>query len=385
MGTMNEAEPATDVFFERARPSKFLSVVVPCYNESENLTELYSRVTTACEAVARSNYELVLVNDGSKDQTWAAIRALTDHDDRVVGLNLARNYGHQIALSAGLTIAGGERILIIDADLQDPPELLADMMSRMDKGVDVVFGQRTKRLGETKFKLITALAFYRLLDRLVEIKIPPDTGDFRLMSRRALDVLNSMPEQHRFIRGMVSWIGLRQEPIFYERAPRFAGVTNYPLGRMLRLAFDAITGFSTKPLRIASYLGVLVGIFGCLLLIYTLVSWFRGSVVEGWTSLMVVVVTLTSAQLFVLGILGEYLGRLYIEAKHRPLFVIDEIVGSNLAKINGGAGKVWMPGKARPSAFPGIQTFPECVGNWLAADPCDLRSNCAYFPHATMF
>ena len=203
------------------------------------------------------------------------------------------------------------------------------MFNRMDEGVEVVFGQRLSRAGEGSFKRLSALAFYRLLDRLIEIKIPLDTGDFRLMSRRALDVLNSMPEQHRFIRGMVSWIGLRQEPIPYERSPRFAGVTNYPLSKMVRLAFDAITGFSTQPLRIASYLGFFVGMLGILLLMFTLTSWVRGHVIEGWTSLMVVVVTLSSAQLFVLGIIGEYLGRLYIEAKRRPLFVIDEIVSSD--------------------------------------------------------
>ena len=198
----------------------------------------------------------------------------------------------------------------------------------MDAGVDVVFGQRKNRAGESAFKKLTSSAFYRVLDRLIEIEIPLDTGDFRLISRRALDVLNSMPEQHRFIRGMVSWIGLRQEPIHYERSARFAGETHYPLAKMVRLAFDAITGFSTQPLRIASYLGFLIGVLGIFLAVYALVRWATGDVIEGWTSLMVVFVTLTSAQLFVLGIMGEYLGRLYIKLKRRPLFVVDEIIGS---------------------------------------------------------
>jgi len=303
-----------------------LSVVIPCYNEIDNLPELHRRVTEACRGTCGSSYELILVNDGSRDGTWQGIRSISEADEQVVGLNLSRNYGHQIALSAGLMIARGRRILVIDADLQDPPELLPQMMERMDAGVDVVFGQRRSRAGESAFKKLSATIFYRVLDRLIEIKIPLDTGDFRLISRRALDVLNSMPEQHRFIRGMVSWIGLRQEPIHYERSARFAGQTNYPLAKMVRLAFDAITSFSTQPLRIASYLGFLVGTLGIFLLIYSIARWATGNVIEGWTSLMVVVVTLTSAQLFVLGIMGEYLGRLYIESKRRPLFVVDEIV-----------------------------------------------------------
>jgi glycosyltransferase involved in cell wall biosynthesis len=302
-----------------------LSVVVPCFNEAEGLRELHSRLTNACGQVVGNSYEIVLVNDGSTDETWNGILKLASNDERVVGVNLARNYGHQIALSAGLTLARGVRILIIDADLQDPPELLPAMMQKIDEGADVVYGQRSTRAGESRFKKLTSLAFYRLLDQLIDIKIPLDTGDFRLMSRRALDILNAMPEQHRFVRGMVSWIGLRQEPLFYERAARFAGVTHYPLSKMVRLAFDAITGFSIQPLRIASYLGIFTGLAGCLLLFYTLFRWLEGNVVEGWTSLMVVVVTLASIQLFVLGILGEYLGRLYIEAKRRPLFVIESV------------------------------------------------------------
>lgn len=323
------ATPGTVPDPHRAAPgdnSPELSVVIPCYNEFDNLEELRHRVTNACRGACGGSYEIVLGNDGSRDATWQKILSIAESDEQVVGLNLSRNYGHQIALSAGLMIARGRRILIIDADLQDPPELLSQMMERMDSGADVVFGQRMSRAGESTFKKLSASVFYRLLDRLIDIRIPLDTGDFRLISRRALDVLNSMPEQHRFIRGMVSWIGLRQEPIHYERSARFAGETKYPISKMVRLAFDAITGFSTQPLRIASYLGFLTGTLGICLLIYTLSRWMTGNVIEGWTSLMVVVVTLTSAQLFVLGIMGEYIGRLFIEAKRRPLFVIDEIV-----------------------------------------------------------
>lgn len=310
-----------------SHPAIKLSVVVPCFNEAQGIVELHRRVTKACSDAVVDSYEIVLVDDGSSDETWHRIASISNEDVRVTGVRLSRNYGHQVALSAGLVTARGDRILIIDADLQDPPELLSEMMSLMDKGVDVVYGQRLTRSGETGFKKLTASAFYRVLDKLVDVKIPVDTGDFRLMSRRALNVLNSMPEQHRFIRGMVSWIGLRQEPLIYERAARYAGTTKYPLKRMIRFALDAVTGFSIQPLRLASYLGIFVGLSGVLLLIYIAASWLSGKAVEGWTSLMVVVVTLASAQLVVMGIMGEYIGRLYLEAKRRPLFVVSEFVG----------------------------------------------------------
>jgi dolichol-phosphate mannosyltransferase len=309
-----------------------LSVVAPCYNESESLHELYRRVTEVCRANVAEDYEIVLVNDGSRDSTWADIRALTQNDPHVVGVNLSRNHGHQLALSAGLTVCRGARILIIDADLQDPPELLPQMMAEMDKGADVVYGQRADRAGESWFKKTSAAAFYRLLDRMVDIKIPLDTGDFRLISRRALDILNEMPEQHRFIRGMVSWIGLAQRPVIYHRHERFAGETKYPLSKMIKFALDAITGFSIRPLRIAIYLGVLFGLGGIVVLAYTLWTWISGETVQGWTSLMAVVLVLGSVQLLVIGVLGEYLGRLYLESKRRPLFVIDEIVAATAAE-----------------------------------------------------
>lgn len=305
-----------------------LSVVVPCYNEEEGVRELHRRVTAVCHACVGNAYELVLVNDGSSDATWKLMCELSELDKNVVAVNLSRNHGHQLALSAGLQMCRGERIFIIDADLQDPPELLPKMMERMDDGCDVVFGQRIKREGETAFKKASAFAFYRLLNRMVDIDIPRDTGDFRLMSRRAVDILNSMPEHHRFIRGMVSWIGMRQEALPYERAARFAGETKYPLSKMIRFAIDAITGFSVRPLRLASYLGFCFGIATLLLLAYVLVHYFLGNTVEGWTSLAVIILALGSVQLFVAGVMGEYLGRLYIESKRRPLFVIQEVVCS---------------------------------------------------------
>jgi polyisoprenyl-phosphate glycosyltransferase len=312
-------------------PRPRLSVVAPCFDEAEGLGEFCRQLGEACEASVGKSYEIVLINDGSRDETWSVMRHLAANLPQVVAINLSRNYGHQIALTAGLHAARGERILIIDADLQDPPELLGEMMAIMDaQGADVVYGQRRKRDGETLFKSMTAALFYRLLRRLVDIDIPLDTGDFRLMSRRALDVLNSMGEQFRFIRGMVSWMGLRQIPLLYDRNPRFAGTTGYSLGKMIRFAFDAITGFSIMPLRLASYLGVAMGFASVAMIGYTILSWALHSAVAGWTSLTTIVLVIGSTQLLVLGVFGEYLGRMYIETKHRPLYVIENAVGQAL-------------------------------------------------------
>ncbi len=302
-----------------------LSIVVPCFNEEATLPELHRRATHAAEASVGHDFELVLVNDGSRDRTWQAMQTLADDDTRIVAVNLSRNHGHQLALSAGLSIAQGERVLVLDADLQDPPELLPEMMRLMDEGADVVFGQRQHRDGESLFKRASARAFYRVLNWLSDVRIPVDTGDFRLMSRRAVTVLNSMPEAHRFIRGMVGWLGFRQVPIVYDRHPRRAGTTNYPLRRMIRLAIDAITGFSIRPLRIASMLGILFALLGLAGVLFSIWGWLFGWTVPGWTSVMVVILTVGGIQLTVLGIIGEYLGRLYIESKRRPLYVIDEI------------------------------------------------------------
>lgn len=305
-----------------------LSVVIPCYNEADSLDELHRRVGKACQEAVGTSYEIVLVNDGSIDETKSHIAALCADDPRVVLIDLSRNYGHQLALSAGLEFCRGDRVLVLDADLQDPPELLSQMMALMDEGHDVVYGRRAKREGETAFKRLSASLFYRLLGRLVDIEIAPDTGDFRLMNRRVVDQLNAMPERYRFIRGMVSWIGFSQVAILYTREPRFAGQTKYPLRKMIAFAIDAVTSFSTVPLRMASHLGLAFGILGMIALGWTLVSWLIGSTVEGWASLASVVLILGSVQLFVLGIFGEYLGRMYMETKGRPLFVVREVVTS---------------------------------------------------------
>ncbi len=312
-----------------------LSVVVPCYNEEDSIPEFYRRMTAAAQCAVPA-FEIVFVDDGSSDRTWSILRALAETDAHVTAVKLSRNHGHQLALTAGLTQCRGDRILVIDADLQDPPELLEPMLALLERGADVVYGQRRTRMGETRFKTATAAIFYRLLRRLVDIDIPLDAGDFRLMSRRALDVLNSMPEHHRFIRGMVSWIGMRQVPILYDRDARYAGETKYPLRKMIRFAIDAITGFSVAPLRLASFLGVVAAALSLLLMCYTLGSWLVGSTIAGWTSLTSIVLLIGSVQLIVLGIIGEYLGRLYVEAKRRPLFVIESIQSHAFA-TDGGA------------------------------------------------
>lgn len=305
-----------------------LSIVVPCYNESENLGQLHARCAAAARASVGDSFELVLVDDGSRDASWQAMRALAAGDPHVVAARLSRNFGHQLALSAGLGLSRGDRVLIVDADLQDPPELLPRMMETMDQGAEVVYGQRVSRPGESWFKRATARLFYRLLRRLTDVEIPVDAGDFRLVTRRVVDLLGEMPEQHRFVRGMVSWVGLRQEPVRYDRDERTSGQTNYSVGRMLRLAVDAVTSFSIRPLRIASMIGLCFGTLGLFGIAYAIFGWAIGQTVPGWTSVMVVVLMLGGIQLFVIGILGEYLGRLYIEAKRRPLYIVQEVVRS---------------------------------------------------------
>lgn len=307
---------------------KCLSVVVPCFNEEACLSELHERVSRVAKSVAGDDHEIVLINDGSRDRTWPIMLEIAARDPNLVAVNLSRNHGHQLALTAGLDLAAGQSILILDADLQDPPELLPEMLAAMaEQGADVVYAVRRQRAGESFGKRASATLFYRLLARLTDTNIPLDTGDFRLMSRRALDALLAMPEQARFIRGMVAWIGFKQVPIVYDRAERLAGETKYPVSKMLRLALDAITGFSTTPLRFASLFGLgLVGV-SVLMLGYILWGWFSGNAVQGWTSTMLIVVLLGAAQMFVLGMIGEYLGRLYMEAKGRPIYLVADVVG----------------------------------------------------------
>jgi dolichol-phosphate mannosyltransferase len=307
-----------------------LSIVVPCYNEEACLPALHERLSAAARATFRDDYEIILVNDGSKDRSWPIMTALAAADPHLVAVNLSRNHGHQLALTAGLDLSRGDVVLVIDADLQDPPELLGDMVDTMRREeADVVYGVRKSRAGETAFKRATAHGFYRLLANATDVDIPLDAGDFRLISRRALDVLLAMPEQARFIRGMVAWIGFRQVPILYNRDERFAGDSKYPLSKMLRFALDALTGFSSAPLKLASHAGLALSAGSVLIVLYILYAWISGHSIQGWTSLMLVVVVLGAVQMFVLALMGEYIGRLYNEAKRRPLYIVQEIAGAS--------------------------------------------------------
>ena len=305
-----------------------LSIVVPCYNEEACLPALHERLSAVARGVAGDDYEIMLINDGSRDDSWAIMQGLAARDPHLTAINLSRNHGHQLALTAGLDLCRGDAVLVIDADLQDPPELLPEMLATMrEKDADVVYGVRKSRAGETAFKRATAHGFYRLLSRATEVNIPVDAGDFRLMSRRALDALLALPEQARFIRGMVAWIGFKQVPLAYDRTERFAGETKYPLGKMIRFALDAITGFSSAPLKVASHAGLALSLGSLLIIAYIFIGWLSGRTVPGWTSLMLVVVVLGAIQMFVLALMGEYIGRLYNEAKRRPLYIVQEIAG----------------------------------------------------------
>jgi len=307
----------------------YVSFVLPCYNEGAVIQETYRRVKAVGEALRRP-YEIVAVNDGSSDDTLLQLMKLATEDETLVIVDLSRNHGHQLALSAGLHQCAGERILIMDADLQDPPELLPDMLAIMDQGAEVVYAQRRSRPGDHPVKRTACAVFYRLLSHLSDHPIPLDTGDFRLISRRVLDVILKMPERHRFLRGMISWVGFRQMPLLYDRDKRFAGETKYPFGRLVRLAMDGIIASSTRPLKVASYAGVLLGLGSLLLILYALYSWlFVGRTPQGWTSMMIVITFTGSTQLCVLGIMGQYLGRIHEQLKGRPLFIVQSVHRKN--------------------------------------------------------
>lgn len=303
-----------------------LSVVVPCFNEQDSLLEMHRRVHAACLAAVGESFEIVLVNDGSSDNTWTLITRLCAQNTKVVGIDLSRNFGHQKALTAGLSLCRGAHVLVLDADLQDPPELVGDMLHKIEQGADVVYGQRTARLGESWFKRATAAGFYRLLRRLTSVSIPVDTGDFRMMRRAVVEALLSMPEEHRFVRGMVAWLGFRQAALHYARAERFAGGTKYPLRKMVAFAMDAITSFSTAPLRLSLYIANAAFVVALLVAGYVLYSWLFWGVVRGWASTTLVIVFFAAAQLWVLGIIGSYVGRTYMQTKGRPLFVIRQVL-----------------------------------------------------------
>jgi polyisoprenyl-phosphate glycosyltransferase len=309
-----------------------LSVIVPCYNEQDVLRATHERLTSVLAGMSL-DYELVFVNDGSRDDTQLILTQLQLIDPHVRVLLLSRNFGHQIAVTAGLEEAAGDAVVVIDADLQDPPEVIPQMVQLWRDGNDVVYGMRTDRKGESTFKLWTAKVFYRLINRLSETKMPFDAGDFRLLDRRVVDVINSMPERARFLRGMVSWAGFRQVSLPYERAARHAGTSKYPLKKMIHFAMDGIISFSLVPLKLAIWTGFLaiwIAVAGIVVAIVD--RMLDKHLTRGWASLFVAVLFMGGVQLVSLGIIGEYLGRIYTEVKRRPLYVVQERLGFSTPK-----------------------------------------------------
>jgi glycosyltransferase involved in cell wall biosynthesis len=302
-----------------------ISIVVPCFNEADVIDETILRLQNFSSELINFSVEFLFVDDGSVDGTRQKIKEYAVKDPRVKVIGFARNFGHQIAVTAGIDFSNGDIVVLIDADLQDPPELIHQMLEKAAEGYDVVYCIREKRLGESLLKKFLADLFYRILNKLSSVSIPLDTGDFRLMTRRAVDILKMMPEKDRFIRGMVSWIGFRQIGIKYQRSPRFAGQTKYPLGKMVKFALDGIISFSTKPLQLATGLGIIsafISLFGISYALY--LRLFTNTWVEGWTALVIAILFMGGIQLLSLGIIGEYVGRIYNEGKNRPLYVVDE-------------------------------------------------------------
>lgn len=315
---------------EHAAPpgNPLLSIVIPCYNEEEVIGETIARLTLFCSALVDLDVELICVDDGSRDTTRALLRACAANDARFRIIGFARNFGHQIAVTAGIDAARGDAVVLIDADLQDPPDVMHQMIAKWREGYDVVYGTRTDRPGESAFKLATARGFYRLLNKLSDIPIPLDTGDFRLMSRAVVDTLRAMPERDRFVRGMVSWVGFRQTALPYSRAVRFAGVSKYPLRKMLRFAIDGILSFSTKPLQLSIGLGFFSALLALGGVVYVAaIRMLTTEWVAGWAGTLIAVLFIGGVQLISVGVLGEYVGRIYNEIKGRPLYVANEYIG----------------------------------------------------------
>lgn len=310
-----------------------ISLVVPVYNEEGGLRELYRRVKAVMDTTSET-WELVLVNDGSRDSSADIIAALHQQDMRVRGISFSRNFGFQVAVTAGLDAVRGDAVVLLDADLQDPPEVLPDMIARWREGYDVVYGVRNEREGETWFKRATAAAFYRIIRGITSINIPVDTGDFRLMDRRVVEAIRQMPERHRFLRGMVSWVGFRQTGVSYQRHARYAGKTNFTLGKMMRFALDAITSFSYAPLQLASYAGFVIALLSAVSILAVIALRLLGASqpLLGQATTLVVVLFLGGVQLIGMGLLGEYLGRMYDEIKGRPLYLVDQRWGFDEAQ-----------------------------------------------------
>lgn len=306
---------------------KLISVVIPVYNEIEVIDICFNRLTEVMDGLDEFDYELVFIDDGSKDDTCKRLVEIQQVNEYVRVIKLSRNFGHQIAVTAGVDEARGDAVIIIDADMQDPPEVIPEMIQKWSEGYDVVYGVRKRRVGESRLKLFTASAFYRILRSFTNIEIPVDVGDFRLMSSRAADQLRKLREKDRFIRGLVSWIGFRQIGLPYERNERLAGETKYPYRKMIKFALDGITSFSNVPLKLASWLGYLTSLLAFLYLLSVFVQKLMGYTIEGWATIMVALLFLGGVQLICIGIIGEYIGRIFNETKSRPMYIIDTVHG----------------------------------------------------------
>ena len=307
---------------------KKISIVIPMYYEEQVAEECYKRVTGVLKNIKEYDYEILFVNDGSKDRTLEILEKIAKENDKVKIISFSRNFGHQAAVTAGLKYVTGDTIVIMDADLQDPPELIPDMLKHWEEGYEVIYGKRKTRDGESAFKLFTAKAFYTTLNKLSDVEIPKDTGDFRLVDRKVVDVINSLPEHNKFLRGLFSWVGFKQYAYEYERKERFAGKTKYPLKKMLKLAQDGILSFSTKPLKIVGGLGILSVIISIAILLYSILSFAFSwnNLTPGWTSLMCTITFLGGVILISLWMIGEYIARIYDETKQRPQYIIDKTI-----------------------------------------------------------
>lgn len=305
------------------------SIIVPVYNEELVIRESYKRLKEVMDS-CMEKYEMIFVNDGSRDSTVDIIRGICNEDDNIKLLIFSRNFGHQVAVTAGMDYASGEAMVIIDADLQDPPGVILKMIERWKEGYEVVYGKRVKRKGETLFKKLTAKLYYRLLRKLSTVDIPVDTGDFRLIDRKVCDVLRSMPEKNRYVRGLVSWVGFKQIAVEYERDERFAGETKYPLKKMIQLSADGITSFSHKPLKLSIYFGASMALLSFIsIFIVIFEKIFINLSVSGWASIITISLFFNGITLMMLGIIGEYIGRIYDEVKGRPQYVIANKIGFN--------------------------------------------------------
>lgn len=311
---------------------QLLSMVVPCFNEEEVIAETVKQLREFAATLGDLDVELIFIDDGSRDKTRQLLKSFAASDSRIRVIGFARNFGHQIAVTAGVDASNGDAVVIIDADLQDPPAVVHQMIEKWREGYDVVYGMRSERAGESMFKLSTARAFYRVLNFLSDVEIPMDTGDFRLISRSVVDALRAMPERDRFVRGMVSWVGFKQIALSYKRAERFAGATKYPLRKMLRFATDGIMSFSTKPLQLSAAMGMISATLALLGIVYAIfLRLFTDTWVEGWTALMIAVLFIGGVELIAVGILGQYIGRIYYEIKSRPLYIVEEYLGFSSA------------------------------------------------------